>query len=682
MANNRGSHSRPEQQGGAYQVPNIQQGRGQSPYQQAGYQQNAYNQRPNPGAGYQRPANGQYGGGYAPPSDASQYSHYNNRYGGAGKKRKHTARNVVIALLIVVILIGGFAGFTGYTLYNSAMSVKAEASEVMSNINDLKDQVLSENPEQANATANKIAKSAASMKDETSGWAWTVASFVPVYGGDVGKVRELSNVFDDLAKNAIVPLVGEVSQVSLKNLVVDGVINVDLANKLVSSLNSAAPIISRSYDKLEAMGSAQLEQINEPLETARSALSTLNSVTDFVADIAPSFADMLGANGRRTYLIVAQGNTEIRSTGGFYGSIGPMYIDNGRVEMGGFREVTSICPEDAYNIFAPLTDEEINIFGIHVSFQIADCGFIPDFSRAAEIVKYAWEAKDLGHVDGVIGMDPVFLQHMLAITGGIVTSDGTVVDGTNAGRILLHDVYYRPELEQDPFYEEVAAVAFGHIMSSLGSVSIVDFANAINDEMYHRRLQVWMEKPAEEQAIETLGGDGKLPHNAKEPVLGVYFAEESYSKMFWYFKYDVSVGEGTKNANGSTTYPVTVKYWNMIQDESELANYMRAHNGIARSPAEMITWVMLSAPQDGYISDMVCTEGEFMPEGTNYRLFGSPVTGTMTQATLQGLDFWFGLSRTLPGGTFALNFNVTTSPNATEPLRVVSTPSAQEVAGW
>ena len=70
----------------------------------------------------------------------------------------------------------------------------------MTDISDLKSQLLSDNPSQANATAADIAKRAQNMKKETSGWEWTVASYVPVYGGDVAKVKELSDVLDELAQ--------------------------------------------------------------------------------------------------------------------------------------------------------------------------------------------------------------------------------------------------------------------------------------------------------------------------------------------------------------------------------------------------------------------------------------------------------------------------------------------------
>ena len=46
------------------------------------------------------------------------------------------------------------------------------------------------------------------------------------------------------------------------------------------------------------------------------------------------------------------------------------------------------------------------------------------------------------HVDGVISVTPAVVQDLLAIAGPITLSDGTVVDGTNATKVLQHDLYW------------------------------------------------------------------------------------------------------------------------------------------------------------------------------------------------------------------------------------------------
>lgn len=715
MAEKRGAHGRQSGQQGANQQGANRQGASRATGRPQGTRQQAAGRRDAYGQSYQR-YGGQQGsnqraagkqGAYkkkaaqpAMPSrpqdkqiytfDDDYFAQYDLESWGGGKKRKrksHALRNTLIVILVVLVVVAGVGGFTGYTLYESAKQVRSDASAVMSDISTLTDKVMSDDPGQATAIAANIADRAKSMKQETEGWAWSVAAYVPVYGSDVVKVRELANVLDDLSTNAIVPLVDEVSQISMSNLMTDGAINVPYAKKLVSAINDAAPIIKRSADTIDAMGAAQLEQINRPLAKARTAIDGLNTVAQFVAGIAPTFSDMLGASGNpRTYLIVAQGNSEIRSTGGFLGSIGPLYIDNGVIKLGDFRGISDIYPKvaDTNATYAPLTDEELSIFGPHVSYQIADSNFIPDFSRVGEIVKYAWEVNGYEHVDGVIGVDPVFLQDMLAIAGPVTTSTGVTIDGTNAAQYLLHDVYYLPTEDQDPLFEEVAQLAFNQLMSNLGSVSLTELSDIVNKNVDARRFQAWMVADNEESAMELIGCDGKLSHDAENPVLGAYFNDESWSKMFWYIKVESTVGAGAKNADGSTTYPVTVTYRNMIEPghEGELSNYMKAHNNeVKRSDGDMITMVVLTAPEGGKITD-VEAPGTYIPAGFEYRAGGQLPTGTMTEATLQGLDTWWGEPMVLPGESFTISCKVTTSPQATTPLTVMRTATCQEVAGW
>lgn len=593
-----------------------------------------------------------------------------------------TFKKVVIGVIAVLVILASFCGITGFALYNSANAVKADAAEVMKGVASLKDQLLEDDPDKANATAQDIAKSTQHMKDETSGWQWTVGSIAPVYGSDIAKVKAFANTFDKLADDALVPLVRDLSDVSMDDLLADKSINIDEAKKAVDALANAAPVIGEATEKIDALGDAKLDQVKEPLEKAQAKLDELNAGVQFVAGIAPSFLDMVGVDGGpKTYVIVAQNNSEIRSTGGFLGSIGALHINDGKIEMGDFRSVYDIYP-GADNP-APITDEELEIFGNHVGWQIADSNFIPDFARVSEIVKYAWERKGYEKVDGVIGVDPIFLQHMLDLVGGITTDNGTEVNGDNAAKILLHDAYYIEDpSEQDDFFEEVAAKSFEKFMDNLGKVPLSKMADILGDDIAKHRLQVWMLDEEQEAAIETIGMDGKLSHDRDNPTLGIYFVDESYSKLFWYLKSDVEVGEPVEHPDGSRTYPVTVTYQNMIDDVDEIPQYARAHNYLAETPGGMLCWVMVSAPEGAKVSGFKLLEGQFVPEDTHWRDNGSPATGDMSESTLQGLDFWYGFTHTEPGETFKTSFYVTCPPDIKGDLKVVTTPTAQEAAGW
>ena len=593
----------------------------------------------------------------------------------AKKKKGHPVRNTLIVLLLIIIVIGGVGGFTGYTLYNSAKQVRSDASAVMSDISDLKAKIISDDPSQATATAADIAKRASNMKAETSGWEWTVASYVPVYGSDVAKVRELSNVFDDLAQNALVPLMGEVSQISLKNLFVDGGLNVEYTQRLVNAVDSAAPVIERCANTVENMGEANLEQVNSPLRTAKSTLGKLNTAAQFVDGIAPTFADMVGADGApRTYLICAQQNSEVRSTGGMIGSVGSLTIDNGRMSLNDFRGVVDIYPERTDPHFE-ISDEEAVAFGSNASWVPSTTNYIPDWPRVSEILSYYWEQRGYGAVNGVIGVDPVFLQHILALTGPVTTGSGITVDGSNTASFLGHEVYFIDDTDlQDAIFTEIGAAAFQHLIGSISDVPLMTLVEQVHGDMVKRHLQIYMKNESEEEAMKIIGADGSLPTDETEPVLGVYANNDSRSKIDWYLKLTTEVDGGTKNSDGTTTYHAVTRLTNMIvpgEENESLSESSRTHNAPMRSIADMIDWVILSGPAGGYITNMNI-DGYFSAD-SDYGMY---------EHSWKGIDIWHGKCQFLPGETVTLSYDVVVSAHATEPLKVVSTPTYQEVAGW
>lgn len=702
MATKRGSHQRPVDQQGLDQQASNQQSSGRKPsaaqeaYERA-YRSYVNQQRAAQGGQYAQPANRagyqqdayqqQAGGrpqGYAQYGNAGYAQQPPKGWQPVQKKKGHPVRNTLLVILFILFVVGGVGGFTGYTLYNSAKVVKADASAVMKDLSDLKSQVTSDDPSQANATAADISKHAKAMKEETGGWAWTVASYVPVYGEDVAMVKELSDILVDLSDNAVVPLMGEVSQMSLKTIFADGAINVDYSKKLVAAVDNAAPVINRCATKMEAMGDAHLEQVNEPLQKAKSYLDKLDTMAQFVKGIAPTFADMIGADGRaRNYLVVACQPAEIRATGGFLGSLGVLTIDNGRIEMGDFIGIAEIYPDDNTPEYE-ITQEEGVIFGGHVTAFLGNTSFIPDWARVSQIITYYWEAAGNGSVDGMIGVDPVFLQHLLGLTGSVTTSTGVTVDGSNAGQLLGHDMYYMTGKEQDAFYGEVAALAFQQILGNLGSVPLTTFASQVQKDMKARRLQVWMANEDEEAAMELLGADGKLPTDPSQPKLGVYINDDSWSKMFWYLKVNTDIGTGEKQPDGSTVYHAKTSYSNMLEPggEWQLSSSMDVHNiKLSRTNGDMIAWVMLSAPAGGSITNMQA-DGYFTPYDKIVQDRGIDYPGGMVSAPYNGVEMWYGLGQILPGESITLTYDVTVPASATEPLEVITTPNYQEVAGW
>ena len=75
------------------------------------------------------------------------------------------------------------------------------------------------------------------------------------------------------------------------------------------------------------------------------------------------------------------------------------------------------------------------------------------------------------------------------------------------------------------------------------------------------RFIAWMENADEEALVKKMGIDAALPDandTSAAPVAGVYVNNIRGSKMDWFLDKSVSVGTAAKNADGSTSYPVSV----------------------------------------------------------------------------------------------------------------------------
>ena len=80
-----------------------------------------------------------------------------------------------------------------------------------------------------------------------------------------------------------------------------------------------------------------------------------------------------------------------------------------------------------------------------MSFDIRDLAVYPDTSRVAEGMQSIWQRTSWGRdtpLDGVLMVDPVFLQELVKINGNITLSDGRVLAGGNTAEFLLNKVTF------------------------------------------------------------------------------------------------------------------------------------------------------------------------------------------------------------------------------------------------
>ena len=579
---------------------------------------------------------------------------------GERKKRRVTA---VVAAIVVVVLVA--FGVSGFMLLNSAKTVKSQAKETVEIVGGLKDKVTSGDFSTLPDDAKKIDELCSSMKKETSSPVWTMASFIPVYGSDINAARTMVDALSDVSSGALVPMADNLAQATPGKLFQDGTINVSALQAVADSLSSSSKVFKSANEKIQGIGDTHIAQVTELVDKAKDGFATLDGAVDAAEKVAPVLPQMLGANGQtRNYLVYAMNNVEIRACGGFGGSQGLISVTDGQMSIGDFVPRIGLSEDEAVE---SVDEEDEALFGNHSNLYNSGNTYSPDWPRNSQRVAALWKSQYGQDVDGVVGIDPVFLQYLLGLVGNVSLPDGTVVDGTNAAKVLMHDVYWNyPVEESDGIFASVASAAFDKILGGIGDVDVTKLVGAFERGAEEGRLIAWMRNDDEQNAIKETGIDASLPDPddpSADPVAGVYFNNLSFSKLDWYLNADTQIGQGVKNGDGTCSYRITVTLTNiMTQEEAgKLPDYVAASAPDAARDDERLN-VSLFAPTGGNISDLTV-------EGTQFGLGA---------ATWHGIPFYSGTVDLHAGETTTITYTLTTSAEAGDkPLALRQTPTCQ-----
>ena len=662
---NNGKHSRPDQAYGqqANRPANMgrqaparpQQPYGQQAYQRPPYQQPRYAQQP----GQQPPQNG-YGNPYGRQDFNFQPIPTNHEHDGmirVKKKRRKKHTKLIVCIVVIACLLVGTCGY-GAALALSAKDVKAQAETALSNVNGIQTAIAGQDFATAAKNASNLQSSAQAMNEELSSPVWDVAAMLPVVGSDVKGVQTIASALADASDNAIVPLTSSLSTTPPSACIdADGKLNIAAITTLLGAIQNGAPAMQRCTDELSSLPAFHIEKLQKLVGPAQEKITGINDVFQEANTFAPIIGSMLGANGNRTYLLAAQNTAEIRASGGFPGSMGTVSIDNGAIELGDFTKVYDMMAEETPAQCA-ITDEENALFYPWYTQYSWDNSFNPDYPRVAGIWAAAYQEKTEQSVDGVISITPTMVQDLLAATGDSFTlSDGTTIDGTNATKVLQHDLYWKylssgSNMSEgndlcDALFTEAAEYAFDSALENMNASSLMKLVCTMMGGLEDRRVMIWLADATEQGYIEDMGYSGSMTAaSQQEPTLGVFVNFWAGSKLGWWLGMDTQVSSPVTGNDGSRTYHVTTTLTNFMtaQEAKQGGGYIVSDNDKSLGDAD--PFIYFYAPAGGTISDVTASNG-----------------ATLGKATYQGLDVTF----TCQVG----DFSVLPKPN--NPLPVEST---------
>ncbi|MFW7413872.1 DUF4012 domain-containing protein [Demequina sp. SO4-18] len=438
----------------------------------------------------------------------------------APRTRKRRVWPWVLVPVLAVIGWAGWLAWDGMQLMEDAEALDAGASRAQQALTDRDAAALS-------ATVDELAASAQSFTAHSDGPHWWLAARMPWVGDQVRPLQAAGTAMGVLAEDALGPL-AELDDLSALEAppFEDGRIDPFFLEPFVPALASADAALASQNTALQAADAdAAIAQVREPFERLRGEIEQLSVVVADAYATAQVLPGMLGGEGPREYMVLMQNNAEPRALGGIVGAALEVTIDDGRFELGEYYTAGDLNNGEEVT---ELTDDEYQIFTRRMSLYLQNVTFTPEFPRAAQVASAFWERERGSAPDGVIAVDPVALQYMMAGSAEREV-DGLTISGDNLAQVLLNEIYLRYEdpSMQDAFFALAARELFGELVS--GGAGVMDGAQRALDE---ERLLVWSASESEQAVLETTVAGGNILE--QDETLGVFINDGSGSKIGYY----------------------------------------------------------------------------------------------------------------------------------------------------
>ena len=413
-------------------------------------------------------------------------------------------RRVGAALLIIVLLTLAWLAFRGFQVRGALLEAQTGLTQAVSGAGSGKIDAFVAAQQEA---STDVRRARGAVDDPL----WRAAAAVPVAGRSFAAVRETTAVVGQVVDEVLPPLIEGATDLQAGQLLVDGRVDLPLLAALAEDIQTseaaardaerAAGAISGRYlppPVADARGDlvSQVQQLADGLTTGREALA-----------LAPA---MLGADGPRRYFLAVHNNAEVRGTGGLVGAYAVVRADQGRLTLD--RVGTN---RDFRTARAPVVDlgpEFSARYDVEFARSYWSAAVLtPDWPSAASIMAGLWAEQGGGDLDGVLGVDPVAMASILAVTGPAQVG-GRIIGPLNVVDFVMRDEYAEFADDESARQQVLADLAEAiYLKVSAGGYSAPAMLSALGRAGGTGHLQVWSAQPAEQAVIEPLRASGALP---------------------------------------------------------------------------------------------------------------------------------------------------------------------------
>ena len=314
---------------------------------------------------------------------------------------------------------------------------------------------------------------------------------------------------------------------------------------LVQGLRDAAPGLTEAQTRLAAAASARATiqgPLDPRLDRQLGRLDRLLPLAQVGLELATVVPGLLGADGPRSYLVLAQNSHELRATGGFISGVGVVAFDRGRITQ---LHVTDSYAADNWRQPHPAPPQPLSEqMGLQL-WTVRDANWSPDFGQAGEVAR-ALYAQDQGvATDGAIAVDLEAVRMLVGVLGPLQVAD-VAEPVTEANTIQwMKEAWQSPTTttanlqtaesrewhqSRKDFMGELLAAALSKLESG-ADLDSVALAGALLQMLDQRHLQISVDDPAVAALLAARGWDGGLRPPKDSDFLAVIDSNVGYNKV-------------------------------------------------------------------------------------------------------------------------------------------------------
>lgn len=334
----------------------------------------------------------------------------------------------------------------------------------------------------------------------------------------------------------------------------------DALPKAVDGLVAAQPALAEARARLARAGDlrASLPPLAEPrLVRQLERLDKLLPLAEEGLALVEAAPALLGADGPRTYLLLAQNSDELRATGGFISGAGHVTIDRGKL--------VALVLADSYAVdnWEQPHPEPPPALRKHMDadlWVLRDSNWSPDFPTSADVAR-ALYAQDRGiQTDGAIALDLAAVRGLVSAVGPIeVAGIEEPVTGENALEWMKaaweSPVGASGGIEADvgawyqkrkDFMGELVKAALAKVQGG-ADLDVVAVGRAIYAALDGRHIQVALDDPGLATLLAQRSWDGGVRLPEGSDFLSVIDSNVGFNKANMYVRqaFDYTVREVT-----------------------------------------------------------------------------------------------------------------------------------------